>query len=315
MYYIGVDLGGTNIAAGIVEENGTIIRKASVPTLGERNYQEVLKDLAQLCIKLMEEEGLTIKDIHSIGIGSPGTPDPKNGIWVYASNLNFDNIPICAEVRKYIDVPVYIENDANCAALGESTCGAAKGYNNSLTITLGTGVGSGIIIGGKIYSGSFFAGGEIGHHVINVDGELCGCGRKGCWEAYASATGLIRDARISAARYPHSEIFKLVNGDIRMINAKTPFDAAEKGDEIAIKLVQDYIKYVAIGLANIINIFQPEVIVIGGGVCAQGEVLRAPLEACVKEMVYGGIYKTKLVIATLGNDAGIVGAAMLHKGA
>ncbi|NLL71107.1 MAG: ROK family glucokinase [Epulopiscium sp.] len=314
MYYIGIDLGGTNIAAAIVTEEGKIIRKDSIPTLREREYSEILKDMANLCLRLMEEEGLETKDIHSIGIGSPGTADPQNGILLYANNLKFKNVPMRTEMQKYISVPVYLDNDANCAALGESVSGAARHYGDSVTVTLGTGVGGGIIVDGKIITGSFHGGGELGHHVIKMDGDRCNCGRLGCWEVYASATALIRDARVAAAKNPKSLLLTLVDGDIQKMNAKIPFDAAAQGDEIAQEVVAQYIRYLAVGMVNIINIFQPEAIVIGGGVSAQGENLLVPLREEIQRQIYGeDQLQTKLVTAELGNDAGIIGAAMLSK--
>jgi len=313
MYYIGVDLGGTNIATGIVTEEGKLIKKKSIPTLRHRNYQEILKDMGELCLTIIKEEGISLNEVASVGVGSPGTPDPENGILVYANNLKFKDVPIRTELQKYINVPVYLENDANCAALGEAVAGAAKGYKNSVTVTLGTGVGGGIILDGKIFSGSFYGGGEIGHHVIVADGEPCTCGRKGCWETYASATALIREARIAVIRNPESGLAKLVGGDINLINAKVPFDAAQSGDPVGQELIDNYIKYLGMGIANVINIIQPEIVVIGGGVCAQGDNLLNPLKEIVKKNVYQGTLKTELRIAELGNDAGIIGAAMLGK--
>lgn len=311
MYYMGVDLGGTNICVGLVSEKGEILYKKSVLTLKERGYQEIIKDIGNLCNTIIKEKGLENDNIKSIGIGCPGSCDIDKGILTYSCNLDFNNVPIIEEMKKYTDIPVHFDNDANCAALGESICGAAKGYKNSITITLGTGVGGGIIIDGKIYSGSFYCGAELGHMVINVDGEQCSCGRKGCWETYVSASALIREARIAAARYTNCEIFNLVNGNIKLIDAKIPFDAAAKGDSIAKGIINNYFKYMSEGLSNLINIFQPEIIAIGGGVCAQGENIIKPVTKLVKGMVYGGVLKTKIVIANLGNDAGIIGAAML----
>lgn len=314
MYYIGVDLGGTKIAAGLVTEEGKLISKKSIPTLRQRNYQEILKDMANLCLEIIKDNNLSVKDIHSIGVGSPGLPDPENGILVYNNNLNFKNVPIRAELQKYIDLPVYLENDANCAALGEAVAGAAKEFKSSITVTLGTGIGGGIILDGKIYSGSFNAGGEIGHHVIVADGEQCTCGRKGCWEVYASATALIREAKIAAIKHPESQINSLANGDINRINAKTPFDAAQNGDKTAKEVIDNYFKYLGMGIVNMVNILQPEAVIIGGGISGQGDYLLNPLRKILDDESYGlESAKTKLKIAQLGNDAGIIGAAMLGK--
>ena len=313
MYRVGIDLGGTNIAAGLVNMDGNIVYKDSVPTQRERPYQEIIKDMAMLTKKVIEESKVPMEEVKSIGVGSPGTPDCKNGVIVYNNNLNFRNVPIREEMQKYINLPVYVDNDANCAALAESAAGAAKGTSTSVTITLGTGIGSGIIIDGKVYSGFNFAGGEIGHTVIVVDGEQCTCGRKGCWEAYAAATALIRQTKCAAKENPESIINKLVDGDLDKVDAKTAFDAAKLGDKTGEAVVKQYIRYIAEGVINVINIFMPEVLVIGGGVCKEGDYLLNPL----KEIVSAGVYsreeipQTQIKTAQLGNDAGIVGAAML----
>lgn len=313
MLYIGIDLGGTNISTGIVDENGNILVKASTPTMNGRNSEDILEDMAEISKKLMKELNVTEKDIEAIGVGLPGLIDKKKGVSIYANNLNFNNINIVEEMQKRIDVPCYIENDANCAAIGENVCGVAYGSKNLIYITIGTGLGAGIIINGKVFDGSFGGGGEAGHMVIVAEGEECTCGRKGCWEAYASASALRREGRIAAAKYPNSKIYDLVDGNIKLIDAKTVFDAADLGDEVAIEIIDMYIKYLAVGLVNLVNIFQPEAIIIGGGVCAQGDKLINPLKEILSKRVYGGQLKTKLCIATLGNDAGIVGAAMLGK--
>ncbi len=312
--YIGIDLGGTKIAAGLVNENGEIIIRDSVPTYRERGYQEIIKDMAMLTQKIIKDSGKELNEIKGIGIGSPGTPDHKEGILVYANNLNFYNVPIRAEMQKYINLPIYLENDANCAALAESVAGSAKGVEHSITITLGTGIGGGVVINHKIYSGFNYAASELGHMVIVYDGELCTCGRKGCWESYASATGLIRQTKEAAVKNSQSLINKLINGDLSKINAKTAFDAAKQNDETGKQVVEQYIKYLAAGLINVINIFEPEILVIGGGVCNEGEYLLKPLRRLVKEGIYcKGIPETEIKVAQMGNEAGIVGAAMLFK--
>ncbi|MBQ6555878.1 MAG: ROK family protein [Firmicutes bacterium] len=313
MLYLGIDLGGTNITAGLVDETGKLIDKRTTPTMNGRSAEDILDDMAALCEKLIAENELDLKDVKSLGIGLPGLLDKKKGVLVYANNLNFDGVNVVKEMKKRIKLPVYIENDANCAAIGENTCGAAYGDKNVIYVTLGTGVGAGIILDGKVFDGAFGGGGEAGHMVIVADGELCTCGRKGCWEAYASASALRREGRIAAAKYPSSRIFQKVDGDIRLIDAKTVFDAADEGDEAAMNIVHDYQIYVAIGLVNLVNIFQPEAIVIGGGICARGSKLTDPIVEILNTRVYGGKLKTKIVVATLGNDAGIVGAAMLGK--
>lgn len=315
MYYIGIDLGGTNIAVGLVDENGKILHKDSVPTLREREYQEIVKDMAMLTLKVIKDAGVDIKDVKSIGVGCPGTPNSKEGILVYANNLKFRNVPMRAEMQKYIDLPMYLDNDANVAGLAESVAGAAKGSRHSVTITLGTGVGGGVVIDGKVYSGFNDAAAELGHMVVVVDGEQCTCGRKGCWESYASATALIQQTKEAAQKNPDSLINQLIGGDLSKIDAKVAFDAAKQGDETGKKVVDQYIKYIAEGLTNVINIFQPEIVAIGGGVCKEGEYLLKPLRQLVREGVYSveDVPQTQIKVAEMGNDAGIVGAAMLGK--
>lgn len=315
MLNIGIDLGGTNIAAAIVDEKGTMIAKGSVPTLRDREYTEIVKDMAGLAIKLINDAGLTPSDIHSVGIGSPGTTDAEKGLIVYANNLRFKNTPIREEFVKYLDVPVYIENDANAAAYGEFVAGVGNKYKDFVAVTLGTGVGAGVIIENKIISGSYHGGAELGHMVIQVGGSTCTCGRKGCWEEYSSATALIREAGKAAMSHSDSKMYEMIKGDVANMNAKIPFDAAQAGDQIAQRVIDWYIDYLAVGLVNLINIFQPQAIALGGGVSAQKENLLVPLREKMIYEIYGGAeaLKTEVVICELGNDAGIIGAAMLYQ--
>lgn len=313
MYYIGVDLGGTNIAAGIVDEKGNLLRKASIPTGAEREADEVIKDMAGLCRKLIDEQGITVDDVEYAGVATPGTADHDNGIVVYANNLRFLNYPLADKLKEFLGVKkVLIENDANAAAKGEAACGAAKGYANSVMITLGTGLGGGIIIDDKIYSGFNYAGAELGHMVIEVDGLPCSCGRKGCWEAYSSATGLINMTKVKLAETKDTVMHEMVAHDGK-VSGRTAFDAMRKGDKAAKEVVDKYIYYLAMGIVNIINIFQPEVLVIGGGICNEKHYLTDPLMDIVDKEQYSrnSTKKTEIRIATLGNDAGIIGAAML----
>jgi glucokinase len=315
MVNIGIDLGGTNIAAALVDEEGRIIRQASVPTLRERDYKEIVKDMALLALKVIEDEGLNPNDVHSVGIGSPGTPDTEKGLIVYANNLKFNNTPIREEFVKHFDIPVYIENDANAAAYGEFIAGVGRQYGDFVAVTLGTGVGGGVIIHDKILTGSYHGGAELGHMVIDLNGTLCTCGRRGCWEEFSSATALIREAKKAAIAHPDSKLNDLVGGDVEAMNAKIPFDAAQAGDAVAQEVITWYIDHLAIGLVNVINIFQPQAIALGGGVSAQKENLIKPLKEKVVSEIYGGAdaLKTELLICELGNDAGIIGAAMLYK--
>jgi glucokinase len=315
MYYVGIDLGGTNIAAGIVDENGTIVKKGSMPTGRTRDAEEIIHDMCGLVKDLMIQVGITEGDVHSIGIGSPGTPDRENGVILYANNLKFRNVPMRDLIQKHINLPVYLENDANCAAIAESVAGAAKEAQYAVIITIGTGIGGGVIINNKLYTGFNGAAGELGHTVIRLNGEPCTCGRKGCWEAYSSASALIAQTIAAAKANPQSQINALVEGDLQKINAKTSFDAMRLGDEVGKQVVDNYITILAEALANMVNVFQPEVIVIGGGVSKEGETLLTPLREKMSGLTYcaEGVPSTRLVTAKMGNDAGIVGAAFISK--
>lgn len=320
MYRIGVDLGGTNIAAGIVDENGKILIKASVPTRAERPAEEIAADIASLAKKLCEDFGSTLDDIDSVGIASPGIADNEKGMVVYANNLPFLNFPIRKLVGDALGgKSVFVENDANAAAWGEAVCGAAGGTKNSVMITLGTGVGGGIIIDNKIYGGFNHAGAELGHIVIEYNGVPCSCGRKGCWESYSSATALIRMTKEKLAECKEKGIPTLMEELVAKkgkVSGITAFNAYRMGDEPAKEVVDTYIKYLACGLANIVNIFQPEIISLGGGISNEGESLVEALLPLIRAEQYGGggvIELTKIKIAKLGNDAGIIGAAMLAK--
>ena len=314
MYRIGVDLGGTNIAVGVVNENLELVKKLSVPTGATRPGEEIVADIAKLCVDVCKEVGCELEDIVSIGIATPGIANHDTGVVEYANNLPFSQFPIADLLKAQLGgkVNVKIENDANAAAWGEACAGAAKGTTNSVMITLGTGVGGGIIIDNKVYSGFNYAGGELGHIVISVDGAQCSCGRKGCWEAYSSATALIRmtKEKIEECRATGRKTVML---DAPKISGRTACDAMRAGDEAAKEVYDEYIKYLASGLATIINIFQPEVISLGGGISGEGQSLIDSLLPIIRKEQYGGgvVKMTDIRIAKLGNDAGIIGAAML----
>ncbi|MBP3243068.1 MAG: ROK family glucokinase [Ruminococcus sp.] len=313
-YYVGIDLGGTNIVAGVVDEEYNIIAKASTKTNCPRPEKEIADDMARMALEAVKNAKLTIDDIEWIGVGTPGIANSSTGIIEYSNNLGFKDTPMVKYIQETIDKPVFIENDANAAAYGEFVAGAAKGAKNAVCITLGTGVGGGIIIDGKIYAGSNFAGAEIGHTVIEVDGVQCSCGRKGCFEAYSSATGLIRMTKESMAQNPDS-IMNQVAEEKGKVTARTSFDCMRAGDKYAKAVVDKYIKYLAAGITNTINIFQPDVLCIGGGVCNEGDPLLLPVKELVKNEVYtrNSEKNTEIVIAKLGNDAGIIGAAFLGR--
>lgn len=312
-YYIGIDLGGTNIKAGVVNEKFEIIAKVSTKTGLPRPAIEICEDMAKTAMQAVEEAGLTLEQIESVGIGTPGTANSDTGVIEYSNNLGFLNLPIVELMQKFIDKPCFVENDANAAAYGEFLAGAAKEAKDAVCITLGTGVGGGIIIDGKIYSGHNFGAAEIGHTVIDPNGPLCTCGRYGCFEVFSSATGLIRMTKEAMDSDKESKLWKVVEENGYKISARTAFIAMRQGDKTAQDVVDKYIRYLACGITNTINIFQPDVLCIGGGVCNEGDPLLLPLKELVEKEVYtrNSEKNTEIVIAQLGNDAGIIGAAFL----
>ncbi len=307
-YYIGVDLGGTNIVAGVVNESYEILAKASVKTNLPRPEQEIAADIIKVAKQAVADAGLTMEQIEWVGMGTPGIANSETGIIEYSSNLGFNNTPMVKYLEEGLGKPAFIENDANAAAYGEYVAGAAKGARNAVCITLGTGVGGGIIIDGNIYDGSNFGGAEIGHTVISVDGPQCTCGRKGCFEVFSSATGLIRMTKEAIAENPASSMAKE-----EKISGRTAFNHMRSGDASAKAVVDKYIKYLAAGVTNTINIFQPDVLCIGGGVCNEGDPLLVPMKEIVAKENYtrNSPKNADIVIAKLGNDAGIIGAAFL----
>jgi glucokinase len=313
LYFLGIDLGGTKIAAGIVDENYNIIIKDSLPTLAQRTADEIADDIGKLSMDIISRAGISASDIKWAGIGSPGTVNCETGIIEYANNLPFKNLPMKKMLEERLGMTVYIENDANAAAYGEFMAGAAKGANSAVCITLGTGVGSGIIIDGRVYHGFNFAGAELGHTVIVVNGREDTCGRKGCLEAYASATGLIKMTREAMLRDKQSIMWKSTGGDPEKVSGRTAFDAMRAGDGAGKAVVDEYLFYLGAGLANVVNIFQPEVLCIGGGISKEGDGIIKPLEAIIEKERYSkyAARQTRLCTATLGNDAGIIGAALV----
>ena len=313
-HYLGIDIGGTNISAGVVDESYAMLSKEKVKTLNERPYSDVLSDIIKAANAAVHAAGITFDEVECVGVGCPGTCNRETGCVEYANNLHWENVPLATDKEKALGKRTYFDNDANVAAYGEYLAGAAKGAKNAVVITLGTGVGAGIIINGEIYSGSNFAGAEIGHTVIVFDGAQCSCGRKGCFEAYSSATGLIRMTKEAAVRNPSSLIKELAEADGKY-SARTAFNAAKLHDETGIEVVDSYIKHLACGIANTINVFQPDILCIGGGVCNEGDNLLLPLKKLVAENIYSknSTKNTEIVICSLGNNAGIIGAAMLGK--
>ena len=317
MYRIGIDLGGTNIAVGLVDENYKIVVKKTTPTLAKRESEAIVADMARLCREVCTEKNVDIKDIVNIGVAAPGIANHRNGCVEYSCNLPFRRFPLVKALADELGVEesrVKIANDANAAAWGEAVAGAAKGTSNSIMVTLGTGVGGGIIIDNKIFSGFNAAAGEIGHIIIEQDGALCGCGRRGCWEAYSSATALVRMTKEAVEECERTGRYTSMSKAER-ISGRTACDAMRAGDEVATEVYNRYVKYLANGITNMVNIFQPEVISLGGGVSNEGQSLIDAILPIVRAEQYGGdvVELTQLRIAELGNDAGIIGAAALEQ--
>ncbi len=315
-YCIGIDLGGTNIVAGLVDkEEKRILHSAKRKTNAKgRSWQEIADDMIQCCREAVEQYGVSWDEIDSVGIGSPGMVDTEKRMIVFASNLPFDHTELADYLQKELNTPVFVANDADAAAYGEYVAGAGKGSKSMVAVTLGTGIGSGIIIDNKIYTGYGYAGGEIGHNVIVVGGRPCGCGRKGCFEAYASATGLICTTKEHMERNKDSLMWQLCEGDINKAGGRTAFDAMRAGDAEGKAVVDEYTTYLVEGIVNIVNALQPEIICLGGGVSKEGNNLLDPINEYVEKYAFARFAdkKTKVVCAQLGNDAGIIGAALLE---
>lgn len=320
MYTVGVDLGGTNIAVGICDEDLNIVIKGSVPTLAARDPELIVKDMAALVDSLAEKAGIHHSEISYVGIAAPGSVNSDTGVVEYSNNIQMSDFPMCEIFKKFSPIKeVYIANDANAAALGEALAGAAKGAGVALMITLGTGVGGGVIMNGKIFAGGVnYSGTELGHTVLVAGGRQCTCGRRGCWEAYSSATALSRMTKEKMTELSLKGIPSLMHGMEKpdgSVSARVPFTAMKQGDPYGKEVCDEYIRYLAEGITNMINIFQPHVLCIGGGVCNEKEYLTAPLIEIVERDQYtrSNPNKTKIVTASLGNDAGIIGAASLGR--
>lgn len=313
LYRVGIDLGGTNIKVGIIDGRNNILAKESCDTKPERRWSEVASDMVRLSMTLLNELALDINDCCGVGIGCPGTIDASNGRVIYSNNLvDWVDVPLAGFVESRLNLPVRISNDANCAALGECVAGAAKGCKSAVMLTLGTGVGGGVIWDGKIFEGGL-GGVELGHTLLRKDGESCTCGRRGCVEAYCSATALIRDAVRAAKANPNSEMNKLCKGDLSRMDGKIPFDSAKNGDSVAQDVIRNYLECLGDAITDMVNVFRPQMVLIGGGVSAQGDVLTQPLNRYVREHAFSNKHlKTPPVrIAALGSDAGLIGAACL----
>lgn len=315
MYLIGIDLGGTSLAAGIVGEDGRIVASDGVPT-GEHTPAAIAASAAEMIRRLLVKTGISEDEISVIGVGVPGTANRKTGELEYANNLGMENVRFGDYLRPYFPgIVIALENDANAAAYAEYLFGAGRGYGTMIMITLGTGIGAGIIIDGKLFEGVNYAAGELGHTVIETDGLPCNCGRRGCLERYASTSALIEQARDAMASDRTSLLWSLAGGDSENLNGKLFFEAVRRSDVTALRTLDRYAEYLSVGIINVINFIQPELIVIGGGISREGEVLLAPVRRRLSSKSYSRISKDQTVLKTaeLGNDAGIIGAAFLAR--
>lgn len=312
--YIGIDIGGTNIGIGMVDNENNLIYKDSIPTRCESGYREIIKNIIDLIYKVINCTGIHKTEVKGIGIGIPGIVEPKSGIIIDSVNLKWKNVKIMDEIENEFGVPVYVGNDATVAGVAELEVGAMKGYNSGVLITLGTGVGGGIIINGNTYDGSNGIGSEIGHMIVGENYYNCNCGRNGCLETFCSSTAIINYATKLIEEGCNSLMLEYVEDDIKRIDGRIIFKAAENGDNVACEVVDRMVKYLSIGIVNVISIIDPEVFVIGGGLSASGDFLLSKIRQQVLANTYFKEVETgRVVLSNIGNDGGIIGAANLCK--
>lgn len=309
-YYAGIDLGGTNTKIGLVDEDGNIIFTTIVKTDSMEGFEKTIQRLSKILLQQVKSFDLNFDDVQSVGVGVPG-PVLNSRVVKFWANFPWKNgIDLALEFEKNLGKPVKADNDVNVITLGEMWKGSAQGYKNVLGLAIGTGIGGGIIVDGKLVSGENGAGGEVGHIKVERDGKLCGCGQKGCWEAYASATGLIREAQSRLAVNKTNGLYEQVIG--RDLEAKDIFDVAKEGDAFALDLVDYEADYIALGIGNLLNVLDPEIVVVGGGVSLAGDILFDKVKERLKKYAFPSTTENlKIVAASLGNDAGILGAAYL----
>ncbi len=310
-YCIGVDLGGTNIAVGLVDlDSKRILEKKSIKTNAPRSVDSIVADMRCIALQLCDRVGIKLHKVEWIGIATPGVV--KNGVVISAPNLGWKDAELGKIMGELTGRPTFVANDANCAAYAEAVWGCGVGEPSLVAITLGTGVGGGIVIDGKIWEGINGFAAEIGHMVVEADGRQCACGKRGCLEAFCSASALVKEAKRMMQLYPDSMLWELAEGDINRMNGVFPFVAQRRGDVAATQVVNDFINYLAIGIANIINVFQPSVVCVGGGISGEGDNLMVPLRQRLKYTSFGTHEsRTRVEVAKYRNDAGIIGAALL----
>ncbi len=312
MVSIGIDVGGTGIQIGVVNERGEILCKGSIVTRTDIPFEQQVAQMAECALDTLKRSGFTLEDVRSVGAGVPGMIDQRTQLVAFCNNLGWRDVPFAQEMRRHIDKPIYVDNDARVAGLAESVAGVSAGANSSVFITLGTGVGGGIVLQGKIWSGAHGVGGEIGHMTLDLNGEPCNCGNKGCLERYCSATAIIRMACERLPEHPESSIWSACDGDLTRVNAKMVIDAAREKDAVGLEVFELFIDNLAQAITSFINILDPELVVLGGGVSRAGSfLLDAVREALPRYVLYKTLPYARVELARLGPDAGIIGAAML----
>lgn len=310
--YVGIDVGGTNLVAGLVDETGTIVHKSTCPVNRDWTAEQLTRQLAKLSLQAAEEAGCPLSELQAAGVGLPGLVNNKTGVVVKTTNMPFYNTPFREMFQEDLKIPVYLGNDADCAAVGEYWAGSAKGCDPAVVVTLGTGIGSGMVKGGKLYTGFGGAGMEAGHMIIQPNGVRCGCGNLGCWEQYGSATALIRLTREEMEYSRDSLLWELCGGDTRKLEGRTTFQAVRQGDATARKALDRYLEGLSMGLINMVNVLFPEIVCLGGGISnADDDLLLNPLRELVHRGSFDKNHLPRVEKASLGNDAGVVGAAML----
>lgn len=311
-YFAGIDIGGTNTKIGIITGEGEVLQSVSIKTLSSEGVDRTLERIWETVKELLKSLKLSEEELEGIGMGIPGPVIDKRVVGFFANFPWDNNIDISEKMERISGQKTRLDNDVNVIALGEARYGAAKGYNSSVTVALGTGIGGGIYIDGNLISGATGAGGEIGHMKLERDGKLCGCGQKGCFETYASATGIAREAVSRLMVNKQNMLYEMTGGDLLKVDAKMVFDAAKAGDKFSLDIVDYVSEYLAMGIGNILNIINPDVIVLAGGVAFAGDILLNSVKEKLPKYALGvTLEELKILLGTLGNDAGIKGASAL----
>lgn len=318
-FIVGIDLGGTNIAAAALPTDGSAVlafgsRLTRADLGADAVTDRIVEAIEEVIADVMKETGAARSDFLGVGLGAPGPLDRERGLVIVAPNLGWRDFPLRDRITAAVDLPATLDNDANCATVGEWWCGAARGGRNVVGLTIGTGIGGGLILNGELYHGSSDVAGEIGHTTIDSTGRRCKCGNYGCLEAYASGPAIAERAREALAGDEASMLPRMVDGDLARITARTVYDAAIRGDEIAREVVRDTARFLGSGLANLLNIVNPDVVVLAGGVTEAGDALFEPLRAEVKRRAFRpAVDACRIVPGMLGGSAGVVGAVATFK--